>query len=98
MVWATAATKQATTWPHMDDHGLSTIVKVVAGMKYWVVFREKLDEDGMTLRCDLGCNTSFVDERWDPSSANARSWDHEGVLLRAGDILYGFVIMNHNLS
>jgi hypothetical protein len=89
MVWATAATRNATTWLHMDDHGMATVVKIVAGMKYWVVSREKcISSTG--IRSDIGSSKVFLNEGmvWEVEMANDALWDHEGILLKAGDILY----------
>jgi hypothetical protein len=86
MLWGTAATAHATSWGHMDDHGVATIVKVIAGSKYWVVARPKRDRANMGTAGDMGTANAFTDE-WEPSTAGDEFWDMEGVLLRAGDTL-----------
>jgi hypothetical protein len=86
MVWATAATRNATTWGHIDDHGAATIVKVMTGIKYWVVFRQKQDLTRSTSHGDMGSNKAFIDH-WEPWTAGEATWDHEAILLRPGDML-----------
>ena len=89
MVWATAATKNATTWGHIDDHGMDTIAKVMAGKKYWVTMRpkRKQDESQGGSNGDMGSIKAFIDG-WEPWGAGELLWDHEAVLLQAGDLLY----------
>jgi hypothetical protein len=87
MVWATAATRNATTWGHIDDHGMGTVVKIMTGRKYWVIFRPKVDGTKPAVaRGDFGSSKAFIDH-WVPTSAGDSVWDHEGILLQAGDIL-----------
>lgn len=86
MVWATAATHGATSWIHIDDHGLLTIVSIVTGSKYWVVTRPKQGcRDGSD--GDMGSSNAFG-AGWAPHIACDSLWDHEGILLEAGDILW----------
>lgn len=91
MVWGTAATLGATSWPHLDDHGMATIVKVVTGKKYWVVARpkktQKLGAEG-----DMDCSKGFPDD-WQPDSAGIQWWDHEGVILESGDLLFVLTLL-----
>jgi hypothetical protein len=85
VLWGTAATRNATSWPHLDDHGMATIVKVMTGQKYWVVVRPKASQksggDG-----DLFSSNAFPDD-WEPDQASETLWDHEGVVLQSGDLL-----------
>lgn len=83
MVWATAATRNATTWDHIDDHGMATIVKVMTGRKYWITMRPKM---GSSNAVDMGSINAFIDG-WDPANPTVGAFDHEGILLEAGDIL-----------
>jgi hypothetical protein len=87
MIWGTAATRNATTWPHIDDHGMATIVKVMTGKKYWVVMRPKRDQSQQSSNGDMDSIRAFP-EGWSPSTSCHTVWDHEGVLLQAGDTLY----------
>jgi hypothetical protein len=86
MVWGTAATQNATSWPHIDDHGMGTIVKVMAGRKYWVIMRPK-DVSNSSSNGDMHSIRAFG-QGWETSGSCHTIWDHEGVLLEAGDMLY----------
>ena len=93
MVWATAATKNATTWGHINDHGMATIVKVMTGKKYWVTMhpKRKQDESQGGSNGDMGSIKVFIDG-WEPWGAGELLWDHEAVLLQAGDLLYASLL------
>jgi hypothetical protein len=86
MVWATAATRNAATWDHIDDHGMATIVKVMVGKKYWVTMRPKAEKSTV----DMGSIRAFLDS-FDPGHPSSNNYDHEGILLEAGDILYASI-------
>jgi hypothetical protein len=86
MVWATAATQGATSWGHIDDHGMATIVKVMTGRKYWVVMCPKRNQMSKNANGNMGSIHAYGDG-WEPHSACEDLWDHEGVLLEAGDTL-----------
>ena len=86
MLWGTAATQDATTWSHIDDHGMATIVKIMTGRKYWVVMCPKQSACRPGSAGDMGSINAFPDT-WDPAGACGDLWDHEGVLLEAGDTL-----------
>jgi hypothetical protein len=89
MLWGTAATKDATTWAHIDNHGLATVVKVMTGRKYWVVMFPKHDRGSKNNLGNLATTNAFGSSaRWRPSSSCNNLWDHEGVVLEAGDTLY----------
>jgi hypothetical protein len=88
MLWATAGTEHATTWAHIDDHGLATVVKVMTGLKYWVIMYPKKERAKKDTKGDLCTRNAFgTSATWQPSSACGDLWDHEGVLLEAGDTL-----------
>lgn len=87
MLWATAATQSATTWGHIDDHGLGTIVKIKTGRKYWVVMCPKPNPAPPGSDGDMGSINAFP-SAWQPSGSSVELWDHEAILLEAGDILY----------
>lgn len=87
MMWATVATENATTWPHIDDHGMATIIKVMTGSKYWVVMRPKQNRSELDINGDMDTIHAFG-KGWSPNSSCHTIWDHEAVLLRAGDTLY----------
>jgi hypothetical protein len=84
MLWATAATTNATSWSHLDDHGMATVIYVESGMQLWVVARPKAGEEEKAYR-NFGAARSFVN--WDPHLAGDEFYDHEAVLLTAGDSL-----------
>jgi hypothetical protein len=86
MLWGTAATAHATSWAHIDDHGMATIVRVMAGHKYWVIARPRRNRDPDSTAGDMRTANAFV-EKWQPSSAGDENWELEGVLLEAGDTL-----------
>lgn len=84
MLWATAATTNATSWFHLDDHGMATVVYVESGMKLWVIARPKAGQEDKAYK-NFGAAHSFVN--WDPHLAGEKFYDHEAVLLTAGDTL-----------
>jgi hypothetical protein len=84
MLWATAATTHAVSWFHLDDHGMSTFVHMETGSKYWVVARPKRDRVERAYK-NFGAACSF--ESWVPAGSGSEFWDHEGVVLTAGDKL-----------
>jgi hypothetical protein len=78
LAWATAATKHATSWMHVDDDGLGTAVTVKTGAKYWVVGRPLNN-------LVVGDNMDFgLEWRTDRPPEN---YHMEGVLLRPGTVL-----------
>jgi len=88
MLWGTAATKDATTWTHIDDHGLATVVKVMTGRKYWVTMQRKGVRGAKETLGNMGTIDAFgPSSAWRPSSSCSNLWDHEGVVLEAGDTL-----------
>jgi hypothetical protein len=90
MQWGTAATSNATSYLHLDDYGLATVVKNMAGRKYWVVARPKNNEDPDRPRYaqgDLASRLAFA-AHWDSSKPGDKYWDFEGVVLEPGDTLY----------
>jgi len=86
-IWGTAATSGATTWFHIDDSGFATIVKIMAGSKYWVTSRRKRNATKPGGSGDMGSVKAFGGTEWIPHGSATRFWDHEGVLLKAGDTL-----------
>lgn len=60
LLWATASTRNAISWPHADDDGLGTIVWVQAGGKYWVLARRR---DSFSAVDEMSRTTVFQD--WD---------------------------------
>jgi hypothetical protein len=86
MVWATASTRDSTSWMHLEDHGMATAVTIRTGLKYWVLATHKQKQAKDDENGDLGSIGVFGDS-WGPGSACETMWDHEGVLLAPGDVL-----------
>jgi endonuclease/exonuclease/phosphatase (EEP) superfamily protein YafD len=82
MLWATAATQHAVSWFHLDDHGTATAVYVETGRKFWVVAVPKVGQEDKSFK-NFGAASPFT--KWEPERAGAEFWDHEGVVLSAGD-------------
>jgi hypothetical protein len=87
MTWATASTRGATTWSHIDDHGMGTVIQVMAGYKYWVIHRPKYNDQGFPL-VDMGSIDAFNDRSWKEGDISDACWEYEGVLLGPGDTLW----------
>lgn len=81
--WGTAATAGATTWHHIDDCGLGTMVQNVAGRKYWVIARPKATSQ--TSEGKMHSRKAFT--KWEASHPGDEIWDFEGVVLEPGDTL-----------
>jgi hypothetical protein len=84
LLWATAATAHASSWFHLDDHGMATTVNVESGMKLWIVARPKPGHRD-TAYTNFGAARPFSE--WEPHFAGEDFFDHEAVLLTAGDSL-----------
>jgi hypothetical protein len=96
LLWGTAATQHAVSWPHVDDEGFATVVSVQAGSKYWVVGKPKrgseaADVHGLgnmeTINSFCVGNTRIQDKEWQPGGDNTHLVDYEGVLLTPGTVL-----------
>ena len=85
MIWATASTRGATTWSHVDDHGLGTVVQIMTGYKYWVILRPKYDQGSPLV--DMGSVDAFNNSSWNVNDICDSPWEYEGVLLGPGDTL-----------
>jgi len=90
LIWATAATQNAVSWGHIDGNGAATVVTVITGSKYWVLSCPKTAKAGSGKKKPNGNMASIraFGVGWSPSSACEHLWDHEGILLQAGDVLY----------
>jgi hypothetical protein len=84
--WATTATRNATSWPHLDANGLGTQVDNVAGMKYWVLFNRRRDLPSNTSLGNMASIGGLPDE-FEPWSAMSDSFEHEAVVLQPGSLL-----------
>jgi hypothetical protein len=85
LVWATTATKNATSFLHIDANGLGTIVDSVAGTKYWVIGKRRREN---TLPGSPGDMSSM---HWmgesDIDTAKTDCFEHEAVVIEPGTIL-----------
>jgi hypothetical protein len=86
MVWATASTRDATSWVQIHDHGMATVFTVVTGLTYLVTMFPKHSNQDRTKPGDMGTTLPFRSS-WSPTSASDYIWDHEGILLAPGDVL-----------
>ena len=78
MRWGLAGTAGARHWVHVDCNGLATIIELLCGAKWWILFRPLMPgEPDPTAHVDL-----FLDD-FDPSVV-VKTWDAEAVLLRPG--------------
>jgi hypothetical protein len=89
MLWGTAATKNVTSWLHIDDYGLGKIVMNIARKKYYIIGRPKhdqIEDQYCNAHGDLSSRNAFP-SGWDASLPGVGFWDFEGVLLEPGDTL-----------
>ena len=84
VVWATATTRDSISSMHLDGGGFATSIKVITGLKYWVLASSRKNENGKISEGDLGSIKAFKD--FSPDVCHSL-WDFEGVLLGPGDIL-----------
>ena len=71
--------------PTTTSNGLATVIKIAVGKQYWVVAREKATQKAGAAG-DMASARAYSEE-WQPDVAGSEWWDHEGVILRAGDTL-----------
>jgi hypothetical protein len=80
VVWATASTRDSMSLMHLNDHGFGTSIKVITGLKYWVLAHACQDgSEG-----DLGSSKTFLNFSSDVCHS---AWNFEGVLLGPSDLL-----------
>jgi hypothetical protein len=58
----------------------------MTGRKYWVMMCPKRNQTSKNANGNMGSIHAYGDG-WEPHSACDDLWDHEGVLLEAGDTL-----------
>jgi type IV secretory pathway TrbF-like protein len=93
LIWGTAATQHAVSWPHVDDEGFATMVSVQVGSKYWMVGRHKVhpifrQDDGIGNVDTINAfGVGIKDRSWVPATSNTSQWDYEGILLTPGMVL-----------
>jgi len=85
--WGLAATEGATSWVHMDDDGLATVIVVKTGVKWWVVLKPRKDSSGDVLSGDLGTSKAYPLSWSVEETSGKNNFDAEGVLLPAGSVL-----------
>lgn len=84
--WAIAGNKGVTSLTHIDDDGFATVVRVMAGSKYWVLMdsREPSDDE------DFSGNLSSINAfpfNFSYGHAGDGYFKAEGLHLVAGDTL-----------
>ena len=85
--WGTAALKHTTSWQHIDDEGFATMVTNMVGLKYWVVTRRQHGGADTSPHGRMDSAVAFG-PTLRPRSASDDLFDHEGVLLSPGSVLY----------
>lgn len=84
--WGLAGTKGATSLTHIDDDGLATVVRIMAGSKYWVVMNSKTPQDDNDYAGDLKSIDAFP-VNFSYGDSGAGYFEGEGILLTTGDVL-----------
>lgn len=81
--WGTASTRNALSWFHCDDLGLSTSVAPKTGGKWWVLARPKKDGEHGRKGKHGRDNMSYVNifEGWSVKTIDASLWELEAVHL-----------------
>jgi hypothetical protein len=79
MKWALAANSNAYHAWHIDCDGFGTVIKVAAGMKWWLVAKPKLGSSFSGI--------SLFMKNYDLSAINNDKWDIEAILLTPGSTL-----------
>lgn len=80
--WATASTINACSWMHTDDLGLSTVIWVQAGGKWWVLARRIKDDPRWD---EMSQTTTFED--WKVADIDGSLWELEAVYLKPDCVL-----------
>lgn len=97
--WATASTRNALSWFHTDDIGLSTVIWVQAGSKWWVFARRIKEDRGLDeasrdiittpwadpRRDEMNDTTTF--QRWKVADIDDKLWELEAVHLKPDCVL-----------
>ena len=73
------------TYPHQDAEGTATWTRVEAGVKMWVVFKQRGRFDDRMHREDIGCRLTDIiaNQEWLEEHCEA-----EVITLRPGDMMY----------
>lgn len=80
--WGTASTRNAISWFHCDDLGLSTSVWVQTGSKWWVVARKK---NADPLADEMSNVDTFAE--WHVEIIDDKEWEAEAVHLTSNCVL-----------
>jgi hypothetical protein len=78
MRWGLASIAGSRHWAHVDCSGLATVLAVICGIKYWILFKPDLDNE-----TDAGAHVDLFLNDFDPAVA-VKTWDAEAVLLTPG--------------
>ena len=91
MHWGLAGTADAVTFLHNDSDGFSTFVGPVCGKKIWGIYREHPE-------LPLSSPDVFLDDNFLLDEVlDSSKFGLEAIVLRPGDLLYGFIILLFNL-
>jgi hypothetical protein len=82
-IWALASMANATSWNHIDAAGVTTVVDVASGAKWWVVADCPSAPSAAGSKGDLSSIHSLGDS-WESVSSGHRDFRHEAVLLEPG--------------
>jgi hypothetical protein len=84
--WGLAGTKGTTSMTHIDDDGLATAVRIMAGSKYWVVMNSRKPVGENDFAGDLKSMDAFP-LSFSYGDSGAGYFEGEGILLTTGDVL-----------
>jgi hypothetical protein len=84
--WGITGTKGCTSMTHLDDDGLATAVRVMAGSKYWVVMKPRNRTSNNEFTGDLSSIEAFPLD-FDMCHSGHGHFEGEGVHLIQGDVL-----------
>jgi hypothetical protein len=81
--WATSGYTNVTTYAHKDGQGTGTVIRTIAGCKYWVTHKQRADRRGRA--GDIMCMWGF--EEGDMGDSLSEYFQHEAVVLTPQTIL-----------
>ena len=89
LIWGTAATRHAASWPHIDNEGFATMSSIQVGSKYWLLGRPKQQSAHSMDRINaFGIGYQPEGEKAEESESSMWAlYDYEGVLLTPGPVL-----------
>jgi hypothetical protein len=87
LTWGSTALAGATSWVRVEPNGLGTLVHNVTGTKYWVLLNRRRETPRDNYCGNMASMDAFPDD-WEPCSAGCDAFQHEGILLTPGSLLY----------